>query len=123
MPALASWLARFALPSVLSIVGYLRRAALHTASAIACAHSRRTPTPQLTRAGRWAAFGIALSAAVLLTASAFDVKLGWPTFLVAAVTSGAVLLEARESAWRLLKTSLLECAAARGWTLRVGPKG
>jgi len=103
MPALASWLARFALPSVLSIAATFVALRFTQRAPLRAHILAETPTPQLTRAGRWAAFGIALSAAVLLTASAFDVKLGWPTFLVAAVTSGAVLLEARESAWRLLK--------------------
>ena len=103
MPALASWLTRFALPSALSIVATFAALRFTQRAPLRARILAETPTPPLTRAGRWAAFGIALSAAVLLTASAFDVRLGWPTLLVAAITSGAVLLEVRESPLGLLK--------------------
>src|SRR6202023_764112 len=64
-----------------------QRAALREAIAV------DIPLPVLTRSGRWTALGIALSAAVLLTASTFDFRLGLPTFLVAIVTAGVVLFE------------------------------
>jgi arsenical pump membrane protein len=103
MPALGSWLARFALPSVMSIgVTYV----LLRLTQQAPLQQRITADIQmqpLTRAGRWTTFGIGLSAAVLLAASAFEFKLGLPTFLVAALTASVVLLEARQSPWRLLK--------------------
>jgi arsenical pump membrane protein len=103
MPALGSWLAQFALPSVTSIgatyvlLRLTQRAPLHQRI------TAEIQMPPLTRAGRWTTFGIGLSAAVLLAASAFEFKLGLPTFLVAALTASVVLVEARQSPWRLLK--------------------
>jgi len=44
-----------------------------------------------------------LIAGVLLAASAFDLKLRMPTFLVAPLTACVVLLQTRQSPWRLLK--------------------
>jgi arsenical pump membrane protein len=103
VPALGSWLARFALPSVMSIgatyvlLRLTQRVPLHQPI------TADIQMPPLTRAGRWTTLGIGLSAAVLLAASAFEFKLGLPTFLVAALTASIVLLEARQSPWRLLK--------------------
>jgi arsenical pump membrane protein len=103
MPALGSWLAQFALPSVMSIgatyvlLRVTQREPLHQRI------TANIQMPRLTRTGRWTMFGIGLSAAVLLAASAFEFKLGLPTFLVAALTASVVLLEARQSPWRLLK--------------------
>jgi arsenical pump membrane protein len=103
MPRLPSWLAQFALPSALAILATFvvlrlaQRALLREAIAV------DIPLPVLTRSGRWTVLGIALSAAVLLTVSTFDFRLGLPTFLVAIVTAVAVLFEARESPWPLLK--------------------
>jgi arsenical pump membrane protein len=103
IPTLPSWLAQFALPSALAILATFvvlrlaQRASLREAIAV------DIPLPVLTRSGRWTVLGIALSAAVLLTASTFDFKLGLPTFLVAIVTAGAVLFESREPPWPLLK--------------------
>jgi arsenical pump membrane protein len=103
MPALGSWLAQFALPSVMSIgatyvlLRLTQRAPLHQRI------TAEIQVPPLTRAGRWTTFGIGLSAAVLLAASAFEFKLGLPTFLVAALTASVVLVEARQSPWSLLK--------------------
>jgi arsenical pump membrane protein len=104
MPTLPSWLAQFALPSALAILATFvvlrlaQRAPLREVIAV------EIPLPVLTRSGRWTVLGIALSAAVLLTASTFDFRLGLATFLVAIVTAGAVLFESRESPWALLKS-------------------
>jgi arsenical pump membrane protein len=104
MPALGFWLSQFALPSLMSIgatyvlLRFTQRAPLRQRIT---ADIQMTP---LTRTGRWTTFGIAVSTAVLLAASAFEFKLGLPTFLVAALTASIVLIEARQSPWRLLKS-------------------
>jgi arsenical pump membrane protein len=81
MPALGAWLAQFGLPSVLSIIvtfvglRWLQRADL--AGDIA----RDITVPTLSRGGRAAALGIAVTALVLLVASSLNWPLGLPTFL------------------------------------------
>jgi arsenical pump membrane protein len=103
MPALGSWLAQFALPSVMSIGATYVLLRLTQQAPLQQRITADIQMQPLTRAGRWTTFGIGLSAAVLLAASAFEFKLGLPTFLVAALTASVVLLEARQSPWRLLK--------------------
>jgi arsenical pump membrane protein len=103
LPTLPSWLAQFALPSAAAILvtflvlRFTQRADLREVIAF------DVSAPVLTRAGRWTVVGTVLSVTVLLAASAFDFRLGLPTFLVAIVTAGAVLFESRESPWPLLK--------------------
>jgi arsenical pump membrane protein len=103
MPALGVWLSQFALPSLISIgttyvlLRFTQRAPLRQRIT---ADIQMTP---LTRAGRWTTFGIAVSAAVLMAASAFEFKLGLPTFLAAALTASIISIEARQSPWLLLK--------------------
>ncbi len=103
MPALASWLAQFGLPSLVSICAtyaflrYTQRLPLRQRIFVS------SEVPRLTHAGRVTASGIGLSAALLLTASAVDFNLGLPTFGVAALTAGVVLFDSRQSPWLLLK--------------------
>ena len=104
MPHLAAWLALFGLPSLAAIVAtYLMlRFALREdlrreriASAV--------PRPHLGRPGRWAAAGIAVTAAVLLVCSALDVRLGLPTFLCGVVTAAVILAATRQAPWGLVR--------------------
>jgi arsenical pump membrane protein len=91
MPPLLEWLPRYALPSLLStgatylVLRWTQRAALRLPVAA------DIEVPALSACGRLAAWGIAGTAAALLTASAFDVQLGWPTFLAGAATTALVL--------------------------------
>jgi arsenical pump membrane protein len=103
MPPLASWLAQFALPSLLSIgatyivLWLTQRASLREPIA------RRVDMPTLSRAGRLAAGGIGVAAAILLSASALDVRLGLATFLTGVLTACIVLIDQRRAPWYLLK--------------------
>jgi arsenical pump membrane protein len=104
MPHLADWLRQFTLPSIAAIV--LTYAALWLTQRRALdEQTLRTDVdrPQLSREGRFAAFGIGAIALVLLTASALDVQLGLPTFVCGLVTAAAVLLVSRQSPWPLVK--------------------
>ena len=102
IPALWPWLKQFALPSVLSIAAtyaVLRflfrkdlRGKIETSAAVS----------ELSDGGRYAASGIAATAAALLLASALDRQLGAPTFAAGAVTAALVLIEKREAPWPLL---------------------
>jgi arsenical pump membrane protein len=103
MPALGSWLAQFALPSGVSIAVTYAMLRVTQRSPLSQPIATEIEVPTLTRAGRWTTFGIGVSAAALLAASAFDLQLGLPTFLVGAVTAAAVLLQQRQSPLRLLK--------------------
>lgn len=103
MPALPSWLAQFALPSALAILSTFIVLRLTQRIPLREPVAVDIPLPALTRSGRWTVIGIALSAASLLVASSLGLRLGLPTFFVAAFTAGAVLLAARESPWPLLK--------------------
>jgi arsenical pump membrane protein len=91
MPPLLVWLSRYWLASVVSIVityGVLRwtqcaRLRQSIASAI--------EVPALSRCGQLAAAGIAVTAIVLMGASALDWQLGLPTFIAGCLTAIVVL--------------------------------
>jgi arsenical pump membrane protein len=59
--------------------------------------------PTLSRPGRLAAGGIGVAAAILLSASALDVRLGLATFLTGVLTACIVLIDQRRAPWYLLK--------------------
>jgi arsenical pump membrane protein len=91
MPPLLQWLPRYALPSVLSIVatyGVLRWTQRRT---LRQQVSAEIDVPSLSAAGKMAAFGIVVTAVVLLASSALDIQLGLPTFLAGAATTLLVL--------------------------------
>jgi arsenical pump membrane protein len=103
MPHLADWLRQFALPSVAAIV--VTYVALLITQRRALAEERleaKVPTPHLSHGGKLAAIGIAAIGVVLVSASAFDVQLGLPTFACGIVTTAAVLLLSRQSPWPVL---------------------
>ena len=103
MPPLSSWLARFFIPSVLSI------GATYIALRLTQRASLREPiadcvdTPVLPRDGRITAWGLAAAVATLLIASALDVPLGMPTLFAGVLTAGIVLLVERRAPWELLR--------------------
>lgn len=103
MPALAAWLERFALPSLLSILATC--AALHwTQRRELTGRCRGNPAQaRLGASGRVALGGIAMTAVALLLVSAFDIPLGLPTALLGVLTAAVVLLRSRASPWSLLK--------------------
>jgi arsenical pump membrane protein len=104
MPPLLVWLCRFGPASLVSIgMTYLvlrlsQRRALATAR-IACDIAR----PPLGRGGQMAAGGIVAVGACLLLCSAFNVALGWPTFICGGVTSAAIIALNRQSPWPILR--------------------
>jgi len=103
MPHLADWLRQFALPSAAAIV--VTYVVLLITQRRALAEEKleaKVPTPHLSRGGKLAAIGIAAIGVVLVSASAFDVQLGLPTFACGVVTTAAVLLLSRQSPWPVL---------------------
>ena len=104
MPPLLAWLSRFGLASLVSIgVTYLvLRLTQHRALA-ATQIVRDIARPPLRRGGQMAAGGIVLVGVCLLLCSAFDVKLGWPTFICGSVTAAAIIALNWQSPWPILR--------------------
>ena len=103
MPALAAWLQRFALPSLLSILATC--AVLHWTQRRELAGRCRENLAQtrLGASGRVALGGIAMTALTLLVVSAFDIPLGLPTAVLGVLTAAVVLRISHGSPWPLLK--------------------
>ncbi len=102
MPPLLAWLPRYALPSLLSIAAtyaVLRWTQRGNLAGV----SGDIDVPELSGAGRMAAWGIAGTAVVLLASSFLDLQLGLPTFLAGAATAALVLLRARTGPAAVLK--------------------
>lgn len=103
MPPLSSWLAQFAVPSVLSIgatYGVLRivqRASLWQEIA------KQIVVPPLSHGGRLTACGIGVGAAALLSASALGLRLGLPTAIAGILTAALIGCHGRSAPWQLLK--------------------
>ncbi|MEB0093376.1 arsenic transporter [Pseudomonas sp. CCI4.2] len=103
MPPLLTWLWQFSLPSMAAIgLTYIvlrltqrkhLRQTLETVIAL----------QPLSSGARLTAFGIMLTAAVLLLASAFDLQLGLPTFCAGLATAGLIHLRQRMSPMPVLK--------------------
>ncbi|MEZ0607921.1 arsenic transporter [Fibrella sp. WM1] len=103
MPSLGHWLAQYGAPSLVSIavtyavLRYTQRASLQGGVA------RAIPVPGLPAGGKLALAGIALTALVLLGASALDAELGLPTAVAGVLTSLVVLAKARTNPWRVVR--------------------
>ena len=103
MPSLPSWLAQFALPSVLSIGATYIVLRLTQLASLRQAIAKDVNVPPLPRAGRLTAYGIGAAAVILLTASTADIRLGWPTFLASALTVCVVSIDQRRPPWDVLR--------------------
>ena len=103
MPPLASWLARFSLPSALSIGATFALLRVTQRAALRYEVLRDIPVPQMMRGGWLALFGIGATAMILLAASARDVQLGLPTFVAGVATVWVVLVLKREAPWPALR--------------------
>src|SRR5437868_2562661 len=81
MPPLASWLAQFGLPSILSVGATYVALQLTQRRSLTQEIARDIVLPNLSSGGRFTACGLAITAPALLLASAFDRQLGLPTFM------------------------------------------
>ena len=103
MPPLLSWLARYTLPSIAAILVtfvMLRWAERQTLKGDV---ETQIKLPELRAGGHMAAWGIAVTAILLLAASAFGRQLGLPTAAAGVLTTAAVLIRERAAPWPLLK--------------------
>ena len=103
MPPLLQWLPRYALPSLLSIVATYVVLRWTQRKQLQGEISSEIEVPELSAAGKMAAFGIAGTAVVLLASSAFDIQLGLPTFLAGVATALLVLLRSKSGLAPVLK--------------------
>lgn len=103
VPPLPHWLPRYALPSALSILATYLALRWTQRDALKQAIATDVPVPRLSGAGRTAALGLAATAAVLLAASASDVRLGGPTLVAGALTAAVVLIREKKGPWATLK--------------------
>jgi len=103
MPPLLSWLARYGLASVLSILATYMLLRWTQRRALGEDIASEIDVPRLTGGGKMAALGIAATALVLLGASAMGTQLGLPTAIAGLVTVAVVLIAKREGPWRTVK--------------------
>jgi arsenical pump membrane protein len=96
-PALGAWLMRFTLPSVLSIAATYAMLRWTQRDALAGTCDANLDAVELSSSGRVALAGIAVTAIVLLTVSAYDIALGLPTAILGALTALVVLIQERKS--------------------------
>ncbi|HTZ69652.1 MAG TPA: SLC13 family permease [Acetobacteraceae bacterium] len=102
MPALGTWVARFAVASAGAIAATYMVLRLTQRGALRQEIARGMPTPTLGAGGRTAAAGIVGAALAMMAASARGVQLGWPTFGAGLVTVAVVLAWNRQAPWRML---------------------
>ncbi len=103
MPPLLEWLPRYALPSVLSVLATYAVLRWTQRGGLTQQIAADIDIPRLSGGGRMAAAGIAGTAVVLLTSSAFGVQLGLPTFLAGIATAILVLITAKCGPLAVLK--------------------
>ncbi len=103
LPPLRAWLAVFLLPSIAAILATYLVLRATQRSALASPFTTHVLVPKLTRSAKLAAGGIALTAAVLLWASASGRQLGLPTFAAGTLTLCATVLLERRKPWRLVR--------------------
>ncbi len=103
LPALGPWLARFALPSLGAIAATYFALRATQRGALNAGFTVDVRVPKLTRGAVLAACGIALTAALLLGASATGRPLGPPTFAAGALTVLAAVLLDRRKPWHLIR--------------------
>ncbi len=103
MPTLGVWVAHFFLPSVAAIAATffaLRWVERDRLRGVTMPDPEQQP---LSSGGQKALLGIALTAFVLVTVSAFDIPLGLPTAIMGAGTAAAVLFALRSSPWPVVR--------------------
>lgn len=103
MPPLGGWLRIFALPSVVAIVATYLALRLTQRDALDLTVATVDGITRLTLGGKLAAFGIAMTAIVLLAASAMGRDLGLPTFIAGVTVTAIVLVLGRQSPLPVLK--------------------
>jgi arsenical pump membrane protein len=103
MPPLAEWLPRFALPSLVAILATYASLRWTQRAALTQTLTTEISAPTLTHAGKTAAWGIVVTAMVLMIASARGWQLGLPTCVAGFATLVLVSGLERSSPWRFVR--------------------
>ena len=103
MPPLAEWLPRFALPSIMAIVATYVALRWSQRKALTQALTTEIRAPRLSHAGKTAAWGVVMTALVLMAASARGWQLGLPTCVAGIATLVLVSGLERSSPWRFVR--------------------
>lgn len=103
MPALGDWLARFALPSALSVAATYAALRFALRKSLAEPISSEVESVDLGAAGRIAGVGVVATAIALTAASALGADLGVPTFACGVATALAALAVSRSGALDLVR--------------------
>jgi arsenical pump membrane protein len=103
MPPLLEWLRIFGLPSVVAIVATYLALRLTQRHALGSTVAEVGDISALTVGGKLVAFGIAMTAIVLLAASTMGWDLGLPTFIAGAAVTILVLAIGRQSPLPVLR--------------------
>jgi arsenical pump membrane protein len=101
-PALGLWVARFALPSALSIVATFLMLRWTQRANLSGACARDLPVEPLSTNGKLTLASLGVTAIALLVVSAFDLQLGLPTSILGILTALVVLIKERESPLELI---------------------
>jgi arsenical pump membrane protein len=102
-PPLSSWMAHFALPSLVSIAATYALLRWSQRGALAGTWECDVEQPPLSLGGKTVLVGIALTAVALLVVSALDLQLGAPTCAMGVLTMLAVLATSRSSPILIVK--------------------
>jgi arsenical pump membrane protein len=103
MPQLSVWLRLFALPSVISIAVTYLALRFTQRRALRAKVAEVDDIARLSFTGALAACGIAMTAGVLLTASAMGRDLGLPTFIAGSAVTAIILVIGRQSPLPVIK--------------------
>jgi len=103
MPSLLQWLSQYIIPSVVAIGITYVMLYLTQRKTLKQKIETNIPVPILSQGGKTAIFGIAITAIILLVASALDIQLGLPTAITGILTSAIVIIRARKTPWVVIK--------------------
>lgn len=103
MPPLGQWMMRFGIASILSVVVTFLVLRWTQRKALQGEIATEVETKPLPLSGKIAGLGIVLTGGVLITASAFNLELGLPTFIAGLLTVAIVLILKREYPWTVVK--------------------
>lgn len=103
LPALAVWFRSFGLPSLVSIAATFFVLRFCCRKDLGGSMESVVEPVRLSRAGKFAAYGIGGAAVALMIASAFDFDLGLPTLLAAMAAAGLVAFQDRQAPVGILK--------------------
>ena len=95
MPALAEWLPRYLLPSVLALAATFAALRFMLRADLRLPLAAPPVAPRLGAGGRTAALGLAITAIGLVAASGMGVPLGLPTAVAGTLTTAVVLIRTR----------------------------